>query len=106
VIGWDVGLSVPLLVLTGLAWMGAVVTGFFMVAFIDYCPPERCNADNAASAILVAAGVAAVVAVVGIVVSVIRMVRRKVAWPFAVGAVVLSLIVEGLGFVGYYAAAG
>jgi hypothetical protein len=105
-IGWDVALSVALLAVAAAAWVVSSITGFFMVAFIDYCPPDRCNADNALASIVVAAAIAGVIGIAASVVSVVRIIRRRPAWPFALGALAISILVEALGFVGYFAFVG
>lgn len=76
------------------------------MAFTDYCPAETCSADRAFISILVALSAAAALIVVGAVVAIIRIVRRRLAWPFAAATLLLSIAAEVFGFVGYVAAVG
>jgi hypothetical protein len=95
VAGWDVAVAIVLLALSlsGCVLVGA--TGFFLLAFADSCPPQRCNADHAytwLTAAVLPCGLLVVLAAVGVVV---RVVRRRPAWPIA--AAVLAVCVAGCG---------
>ena len=57
--GWDVALSIVLLVVAVVGWAVAAGMEFMMLAFTDYCPPERCNADRAARSVLLSVSAAA-----------------------------------------------
>ena len=70
----------------------AAVMGLFLLAFLDSRPPESCSADRAVTAIFTALAVA--------------LVRRKLAWPFAGGTLVLCGVICGVGLVGYFVAVG
>jgi len=102
----DLWVSIGALVLT--AGFGAVAAfmGLFSLAFLDYCPPESCSAEGAASAVFTTLLAAFAIGVVGLVLTVIQLVRRKPAWPFAVGTLVLCGVAVGLGGVGYAMAVG
>ena len=50
--------------------------------------------------------IAAAAVIIGSVVTIIRMVRRRSSWPYAVATLALSLVAEGGGVVGYFAAVG
>ena len=102
----DLWVSIGALVLTGLFGMVAAVMGLFSLAFLDYCPPESCSAEGAATAVFTAVVAAFAIGVVGLVVTVIQLVRRKPAWPFAVGTLLLCAVAIGLGGVGYAMAVG
>ena len=88
--------------------MGAVgaVGGLFSLAFLDYCPPESCSADGAASAVLGSVLAAAVVGLAGLIVTIVRLVRRKPGWPFAIATFCLCAVALGAGLVGYVIATG
>jgi hypothetical protein len=102
----DLWVSIGALVLTVVFGVIAATMGLFSLAFLDYCPPESCTAEGAATAVFTALLAAFAIGVVGLVVTVIQLYRRKPAWPFAVGALVLCAIAVGLGGVGYAMAVG
>ncbi len=104
--GADLTISIVTLVFTALLGVGAVVFGFFSLAFLDYCPPESCSAEGAATAVMVSLGVTTVIGLAGITVTIIQLVRRKRAWPFAAGTLTLCVIALCAGVVGYIAAVG
>lgn len=102
----DLWISIAILVAT--AGLGAVasVLGLFSVAFLDYCPPESCSAEGAVTAVGVALIVAFVIGALGLMATIVQLVRRKRAWPFALGTLVLCMIALGCGVVGYSVAVG
>jgi len=102
----DLWVSIGALVLTVGFGAVAAVMGLFSLAFLDYCPPESCSAEGAATAVFTALVAAFGIGVVGLVVTVIQLVRRKPAWPFAVGTLLLCAVAVGLGGVGYAMAVG
>lgn len=103
---WDVALCAVLLIVSALGWIAAAGTELFVMAFTDYCPAATCNANNAFVSIVVALSAAAAVIVLGVLLAIIRIVRRRPGWPFAAATLLLSLVAEALGFVGYVAAVG
>jgi hypothetical protein len=102
----DLWISVAALTLTVLMGALGAVGGLFSLAFLDYCPPESCSADGAASAVLGSVLIAAVVGLAGLTVTIIRLVRRKPGWPFAVATFCICAVVLGTGLVGYIVATG
>jgi hypothetical protein len=68
----------------------AAAMGLFSLAFLDYCPPESCSAEGAATAVSIALLAAFAIGVVGLVVTVIQLYRRNPGWPFAVLPLQLS----------------
>jgi hypothetical protein len=103
---WDVALAATLLVVSVIGWVVAAGMEFFMLAFTDSCPAETCNADKAFSSVAVALSTAAVVIAIGAVIAIVRIVRRRLGWPFAAAALVLSVAAEVVGLVSYIAAVG
>ncbi|QEN17412.1 hypothetical protein D3H54_25320 [Mycobacterium sp. ELW1] len=99
-------ISIIFMVLTVVVGAGAAFLGLFSLAFLDYCPPATCSAEGAVSAVMTSVAVAAGFGVIGIVVAIVQLARRKTAWPFAVGTLVLCLIVLLVGGVAYYSAVG
>ncbi|HEY6574096.1 MAG TPA: hypothetical protein VI029_04020, partial [Mycobacterium sp.] len=85
----DLAISVVAMVLTVLLGGAAAVMGLFSLAFLDHCPSESCSVDGAVTAVGTALMVAFVVGLIGLVVTIVAVVRRSLAWPFAVGTLVL-----------------
>jgi hypothetical protein len=102
----DLWISISALILTVLVGGGAAAMGLFLLAFLDSCPPENCSADGAVTAIGTALVVAFVVGLAGLVITVVQLVRRKLAWPFAVGTLVLCGVICAIGLAGYFVAVG
>lgn len=102
----DVTISIVGLVLTVLLGAGAVFLGIFSLAFLDYCPPASCSVEGAVTAVMTALGIAALVGLTGLVVTIVRLVRHKLAWPFAVGTLALCVVVLLGGGAAYSAAVG
>ena len=94
--GADLAISIAALTLTVL--FGAAA------AFFGACPPATCSAEGAVTAVLTSRLVAGGIGVVGLVVTIVALVRRRTAWPFGVGTLVLCVLVVFLGGVGYIAA--
>jgi hypothetical protein len=105
-ITWDVVLSVVLLVLAALLVAFGVLFGIFSVAFLDYCPPDRCSAGGAFAAVGIALLVAVVIVIAGLVFTILRIMRRRISWPFAAGALVLCALALLGGAGGYGLAVG
>lgn len=105
-IGWDVTLSVIVLVLTGVVDAFGVLFGAVSVVFLDYCPPERCSVGGVLASVGLALVVTLVVAFAGLALTVVRIARRRISWPVSVATLVLCVLVLVLGGAGYIAAAG
>ena len=104
--GADLAISISALILTVVLGGAAAVMGLFSLAFLDYCPPESCSAEGAATAVGIGLLAAFAIGVVGLVVTVIQLYRRKPGWPFAVATFVLCALAVVLGGVGYAMAVG
>jgi uncharacterized BrkB/YihY/UPF0761 family membrane protein len=102
----DLWLSIATLTLTVLFGVAAGAFGLLSLAFLDYCPPERCSADDALTAVMTSLLVAVIVAIAGLVLTMLQLHRRKPGWPFAVATFVLCAIVFVIGGVGYALAVG
>ena len=102
----DLWISIGVLILTVVFGVVAATMGLFSLAFLDYCPPESCSADGAATAVITAVLAGSGVGVVGLAVTVIRLFRRKPGWPFAVATFALCAVAMALGGVGYAIAVG
>jgi len=104
--GTDIAISITLLVLTAVFGVFAATMGLFMLAFLDHCPPESCSVDGAVTAVGTALLVALGIGIAGVVVTVVQLFRRKRAWPFAAGTLMLCVVTVILGGVGYFIAVG
>lgn len=102
----DLLISIGALVLTLALGVIAAAMGLFMVAFLDYCPPETCSVDGAVTAVGTALIIAFGIGVVGLAVTVVQLFRRKPGWPFAVGTFALCAVAIIAGGVGYSMAVG
>jgi len=102
----DLWVSIGALIVTVAFGVLAAAMGLFSLAFLDYCPPESCSAEGAATAVGTALLAAFAIGVVGLVVTVVQLYRRKPGWPFAVATFVLCAIAVVLGGVGYAIAVG
>src|SRR5215211_7702559 len=102
----DIAVSIGALILTVAFGVVAAAMGLFLLAFLDYCPPESCSAEGAVTAVGTALFAAFAIGVVGLVVTVIQLYRRKPGWPFAVATFVLCALAVVLGGVGYTMAVG
>lgn len=102
----DLTVSVIAMVLTAVGWAGAAFLGLMMMAFTDHCPPATCSIEGAVTAIMTGLAVATLVAVTGIVLTIVALIRRKRAWPVAVGTLVVCAAACVLGILGYITAVG
>lgn len=98
--------SIIVLVLAALMVAAGAFLGLMLLAFLDYCPQESCSADGAVVSVVTAVGLATAVGIGGLVFTSVRMSRRKIAWPFAVGTLVLCAVVFGGGLIAYQASVG
>lgn len=98
--------SIVLLVVAILGWGLGAGMEFMMLAFTDYCPPERCNADRAATFVMASVGGALALTVIGSVCTSVCLFRGRRALPFAIATLILPIVAEVLGVVGYFAAVG
>ena len=102
----DLWVSIGALIVTVAFGVAAATMGVLSLAFLDYCPPESCSAEGAATAVGTALLAAFAIGVVGLVVTVVQLYRRKPGWPFALATFVLCAIAVVLGGVGYAIAVG
>lgn len=102
----DLVVSIITIVLIAACGVVAAAMYFMMLAFTDSCPPERCSIEGAVAALLTAFIVGVVVGAGGSIVTIVRLVRRKLAWPWALGALMTCGLITMLGVGGYVAAVG
>ncbi|ORA99715.1 hypothetical protein BST33_13095 [Mycolicibacter minnesotensis] len=102
----DLAGSLAALVLTVVGGGLAAILGLFMMAFTDNCPTTTCNIDAGVTAITAGFAAAAAVCAAGTVLTIVRLVRRNLAWPFAVATLALTAAACAAGLGGYLAAVG
>jgi hypothetical protein len=100
--GVDLGISITALVLTVAFGALAAFIGVFLLAFLDSCPPATCSVESGITAVGATLLIAAAIGVTGLVLTLVQLIRRGLAWPFAVGAFVLCVLtcVIGVHFYG------
>lgn len=98
--------SVTALVLAALVIAIGVLVGVFALAFLDSCYPPQCRESAVWTAVIAPLAVATAVGLAGMATTIIRLTRRRPAWPFALGALAVAVIVLAAGAVGYTAAVG
>ena len=103
---WDVVLSAAALVVVAMLVGLAGFVGLFSLAFLDYCPPATCSATGATSSVVGGLVAAAGIGVVGLAVTIVRATRRRIAWPFAVGALLLSVLALAGGIAAFASSVG
>jgi hypothetical protein len=99
-------LSIAALTVTAVVVANGVLVGVFSLAFLDSCSPPLCSQGGAWAAVGSSVVVAAVLGIVGLAVTVVRLTRRRMAWPFAVGTLMVAVLVLAAGAAGYAAAVG
>lgn len=99
-------LSIVLMGVAVVGWGVAAAMEFMFLAFTDYCPPQHCNADAAATSVLLSVSVAAGLTVIGCIATIVALVLRRSGWPYAVATLAASTLTELLGIVGYFVAVG
>lgn len=104
--GWDIALSVFLLLLA--ATIGALGGVFAVVAlaFSDSCTNAACNIDGAVSAQFTAALVVILAFAVGLIATIVALVTRRRGWWVALITALVVLVIWVLGFIGYFTAVG
>ncbi|WP_197519718.1 hypothetical protein [Pseudonocardia sp. HH130630-07] len=103
-IGWDVGLSVTALLVTGALVVVGVVGA--VLAFLDYCPPPDCSSVRLRVAVAGSLAVAVAAGIAGLAMTVLRIVARRISWPFALATLVVTTTAIAVGISGYAGAMG
>ncbi|CAN5543350.1 hypothetical protein BH11ACT6_BH11ACT6_07620 [soil metagenome] len=104
--GVDLGISLTAMILTLAFGAFAVVIGMFLLLVLESCPPALCSVDGGVSAVLVTWLIAAVIGLLGFTVTIVQLVRRALAWPYAVGMLVLCVATCVIGVYVYGDAVG
>ncbi|MEV1292541.1 hypothetical protein [Pseudonocardia sp. NPDC049635] len=95
-IRWDVALSGIALALTGMLVALGVFGGVFLLAFLDYCPPQTCSSSRIMVSVVGSLVVAAAAGIAGLAMTVLRIVERRISWPFAL--ITLAIVAAAVGF--------
>ncbi|WP_431795085.1 hypothetical protein [Microbacterium enclense] len=89
--GWDLVLTVVLLVLLPLAALACSYAGFFLAFASDACGPVTCNYDVMNAGLWFAVIAPWVVLLLALVVAIIRLVRHRITfWVPLVGIVLMA----------------
>jgi hypothetical protein len=102
--GWDIALSVFLLVLAATAGIVGAALAVVALAFSDSCMTVTCDVDAAVSAQFSAALVVILAFAVGLIATIVALATRRRGWWIALLTVVVVLAIWVLGFVGYFTA--
>ncbi|MFP5072492.1 hypothetical protein ACLFMI_22850 [Pseudonocardia nantongensis] len=103
---WDVALSGCALALTGMLIALGMFGGVFLVAFLDYCPPKTCSSSQILVSVAGSLAVAVAAGIAGLAMTVLRIVERRISWPFAVIALVITVVAIAFGALDYVSAIG
>ncbi|WP_083740771.1 hypothetical protein [Mycobacterium sp. MS1601] len=104
--GVDLGISITAMILTVVFAAFAAFIGVFMLAFLDTCPPATCSVEGAIGSVGGTLLITAVTGVVGITFTIVQLMRRKQAWPIAVGTFVACVVICVVGIYVFGAAVG
>jgi hypothetical protein len=99
-------LSIVLLIAAVVVVYLGVLLGVFALALLDSCSAPRCSESAVWTAVVVPLVAAVVLGLAGMAATIVRLVRRSPAWPFALGALVVVVIVLAVGAVAYTASVG
>lgn len=83
-------ISVTALVFTVMLGGLAVLVGIFSLAFLDH--RTHSSADGAVAAVIVTLAVSGLLGIVGFTATAVRLARRRIAWPFSVGTLVVCML--------------
>lgn len=103
---WDVVVSAVALVVAGMIVALGVFAAVFLLAFLDYCPPQSCSTSGAVVAVGGAVVVAVAAGAAGLAVTVLRILDRRISWPFSVVTLAVCAVAIGFGMISYLDAVG
>jgi hypothetical protein len=99
-------LSVVLLIVAAVVIYVGVLVGVFALALLDSCYAPRCSEGAVWTAVVAPLIAAVVLGLAGMVATIVSLVRGRPAWPFALGGLVVVVLVLAAGAVAYTASAG
>lgn len=103
---WDVAVSGAALAVAGMLIALGVFGGVFLIAFADYCPPRTCSSSQILVSVAGSLVVAVAAGIAGLAMTVLRIVERRISWPFAVAALLITTVAIAVGAVDYTSAIG
>lgn len=101
ILGWDIAVSIAVLLLGGGFLVVAAVIDLFSAALVGSCPVRTCSAGAAVASLGISWFVMFLVAIIGAVLTIVSLVRRRQSWWIALVTVVLVVAVWIFGFVLY-----
>jgi hypothetical protein len=101
ILGWDIAVSIAVLLLGGGFLVVAAVIDLFSAALVGSCPVRTCSAGAAVASLGISWFVMFLLAIIGAVLTIISLVRRRQSWWIALLTVVLVVAVWIVGFVLY-----
>ena len=87
--GWDIALTIVILVLAAIGLAVGGFIDFIGLAFTDYCPPATCNVDRAVAGVSSGILAGVVIFVVGTVIAIILLITRRRGWWVGLSTAVL-----------------
>lgn len=100
-LGWDLAVSIAVLLLGGGFLMVAAVLDLFSAAFVGSCPVRTCSAGAAVASLGISWFVMLLLVIIGTVLTILSLVRRRRSWWIALLTLVLVVSVWIVGFVLY-----
>ena len=101
ILGWDIAVSIAVLLLGGGFLVVAAVIDLFSAAFVDRCPVRTCSAGAAVASLGISWFVMLLLVIIGAVLTIVTLVRRRQSWWIALLTLVLVVAVWIAGFVLY-----
>jgi len=101
ILGWDIAVSIAVLLLGGGFLVVAAVIDLFSSAFVDRCPVRTCSAGAAVASLGISWFVMLLLVIIGAVLTIVSLVRRRQSWWIALLTLVLVVAVWIVGFVLY-----
>jgi hypothetical protein len=100
-VGWDIAVSIGILLLSGGFLVIAAVIDLFSAALVANCPVRTCSAGAAVASLGISWFVMFLLVTIGAVLTIISLLRRHRSWWIALLALVLVVAVWIIGFVLY-----
>ncbi|MFM9919543.1 hypothetical protein [Lacisediminihabitans sp. H27-G8] len=100
-LGWDIAVSVAVLLLGGGFLIVAAVIDLFSAALVGNCPARTCSAGAAVASLGISWFVMFLLVIIGAVLTIVSLARRRQSWWIALVTLVLEVAVWIVGFVLY-----
>lgn len=99
--GWDIAVSIGVLLLAGGFLVIAAIIDLFSAALVGNCPIRNCSAGAAVASLGISWFIMFLLITIGAVLTIVSLVRRRRSWWIAVLVLVLVVAVWIIGFVLY-----